>query len=160
LCTLGTKDIEGDQQKIINSCFKDRRLWGGAYSMQKKWVDELARDLIAFGGMPFLIITIARVTTTGKEYYLMQFILGAVIFFILRAVFKADSRAGVGVILVIFTSIFYKQLIFVFFAAIIYVGLVVSLFYLKRKIKDIAKGVLLGGISSVVSYYLVKAIFP
>lgn len=127
--------------------------------MQKRWVDELARDLIAFGGIPFLIITIARVTTTGKEYYLMQFIIGAILFFILRAAFKADSRAGVGIILVIFTSIYYGQLLFVFFALIIYAGLVFSLFYLKRGIKEIAKGVFFGGISSAVSYYLVKAIF-
>lgn len=126
--------------------------------MQKRWVGELARDLIAFGSVPFLVITIARVST-GKAYYPMQFIIGAIVFFILRAVFKADLRAGVGIILVIFTSIFYGELLFVIFALIIYAGLVISLLYLKREIKEIAKGVLLGGISSAISYYLVKSIF-
>lgn len=126
--------------------------------MQKKWTEELARDLIAFGGMPFLVITIARVSV-GRAYYPMQFIIGSAVFFILRVFFKGDFRSGVAFILCVFTSLFYQHTLFTIFATIIYFGLIASLLYLKRKKAEIIKGAVLGAISTTVSYFIVKLIF-
>ena len=126
--------------------------------MKKRWINELARDLIAFGSLPFFIITIARVSVS-QAYYPMQFIIGGSLFFILRAIFKGDLRAGLGVILVLFTSLYYNHTLYTIFALIIYIALVVSLFYLERERKEILKGIFLGGISAAISYFIVKLIF-
>ena len=126
--------------------------------MKKEWLKEAARDLIAFGSLPFLIITIIRVSVE-QRYYLAQFLIGSALFFILRQIFKGDLRAGVGAILIIFTSLFYHHILFTLFALLIYLGLVVSLFYLKKERAQILKGILLGAISTAASYLIVKLIF-
>ncbi len=126
--------------------------------VKKKWLGELARDLIAFGGIPFLIITIVRVSVI-RLYYPMQFIIGSGVFFILRAVFGGTLHAGIGLILLVFVSLFYKSFLFAGFALVIYIGLVISLFYLKRDKKEILKGSLFGAISTGIGYLVVRLIF-
>jgi hypothetical protein len=125
--------------------------------MQKEWRKELARDLIAFGSIPFLVITIARVSVI-QIYYPMQFITSSVLFFILRAALKANLHAGIGVILVVFTSIFYKSWLFGAFAVLIYIGIIISLFYLKKDKREIFKGILFGALSAAIGYFIVKLI--
>ncbi len=126
--------------------------------MQKKWIEEVARDLIAFGGLPFLIITIIRVST-GQAYYPMQFIIASVVFFILRFLLKADLRAGLAFVLCVFTSLYYNHVLFTIFATIIYIGIIASLFYLKHRKKEILTGIILGVISTAISYFIVKMLF-
>ena len=127
-------------------------------TMNKKWIKECARDLIALGGIPFLILTIVRVSVS-KIYYPMQFIISSVLFFILRALFKGSVHAGVAFILVVFTSFYYDHLLFTIFACLVYVGIIISLFYLERDRKEILKGILLGGISAGMGYFIVRLIF-
>ena len=122
------------------------------------WKKELARDFIALGGIPFLVITIVRVSVI-QVYYPMQFIISSVIFFILRLIFKASLRAGIGLIVVTFTSIFYNHFLFTIFASLIYIGIITSLFYLKKEKKEIIKGVFLGALSATAGYFIVKAVF-
>lgn len=126
--------------------------------MAKKWLNNLARDLIALGGIPFLIITIVRVSVI-EPYYPMQFVISSTLFFISRAVFGGALRAGIGLILVVFTSLFYSSLLFATFALLIYIGLIISLFYLRIDKKEILKGILLGGISTAMGYLIVRSVF-
>lgn len=126
--------------------------------MRRGLRDEIARDVVALGGIPFLIITIARVSVM-EPYYPMQFIISSLVFLALRAVFKAEIHAGVGLILVVFTSIFYKSLVFFVFALIIYAGIITSLVYFKESKRAIAKGVFFGLIGSATGYILVKAAY-
>jgi len=63
------------------------------------------------------------------------------------------------VILLGFTSLYYRSWLFAVFALIIYIGLIISLLYLKRGIKEILKGFLLGGVSAGLGYLLVQLIF-
>ena len=125
---------------------------------KKEWTKETARDLIALGSIPFLLLTIVRVST-GPAYYSLQFIISSVLFFILRMIFKAELHAGLGVILLTFTSIFYRSALFTAFALIVYAGIIVSLFYLKRDKAGILKGILLGSISAGIGYFIVRLIF-
>jgi len=125
---------------------------------KKEWTKETARDLIALGSIPFLLLTIVRVST-GLAYYPLQFIISSVLFFILRMIFKAELHAGLGVILLTFTSIFYRSALFTAFALIVYAGIIVSLFYLKRDKTGILKGILLGSISAGIGYFIVRLIF-
>lgn len=116
---------------------------------------EFARDLIAFGSVPFLILTIIRVSFMNQLYYPLEFVIGSAIFFVLRAVFKAEMRAGIGMILLAFTSLYYKNALFSVFAAIVYGGIIYSLFYLKREKRQIIHGILFGVISVVMAYVIV-----
>ncbi len=125
---------------------------------KKEWTKETARDLIAFGSIPFLLLTIARVSVCDA-YYPMQFIISSVLFFILRMIFNAELHAGLGLILLIFTSIFYSNVLFMAFALIVYAGIIASLFYLKRDKTGILKGILLGSISTGIGYFIVRLIF-
>ncbi len=127
-------------------------------TVKNKWLAELARDLIALGGIPFLILTIARVSVS-PAYYPLQFIISAALFFILRQILRATLHAGIGLILLVFTCLYYNHLLFTIFALIVYVGLIISLFYLKNDIKEILKGILLGAVSAGIGYLIVKLIF-
>ncbi len=126
--------------------------------MEKIWLKELARDLIAFGSIPFLVLTIARVSVL-TIYYPMQFIISSLLFFILKAIFKADLRAGIGFILLAFVSLYYLNALFAVFAGLVYVGIIISLFYLKRDRRQILKGILLGGLSTGIGYVIVRLFF-
>ncbi|MDD4939254.1 MAG: hypothetical protein PHE18_05140 [Candidatus Omnitrophica bacterium] len=126
--------------------------------MKKDWIRELARDLIALGSIPFLILTIARVSVL-RIYYPMQFILSSSAFFALNVFFKGEMRSGIGMILLVFTSIYYNRIFFTLFALFIYAGMIVSLFYLRRGRKQILTGVFLGAVCSGAGYAIVRLIF-
>jgi len=126
--------------------------------MKKAWLKELARDLIAFGSIPFLILTIVRVSVI-TIYYPMQFIISSALFFIAKAFFRGDLRAGIGFILLGFTSLYYGRLLFAAFALLVYIGLIISLFYLKKDTKEILIGILLGAVSAGIGYFIVRLIF-
>ncbi len=126
--------------------------------MQKTWKDEVARDLVALGGIPFLVITVVRVSIM-QSYYPMQFIISSLTFLGLRAIFKGALHVGIGMILVVFTSLFYANWLFFVFALLIYLGIVISLIYLKENKKDVIKGILFGAVSTAVGYIAVRLIF-
>ena len=119
---------------------------------------ELARDFIAIGSIPFLVLTIVRVATMSP-YYPMQFIISSCLFFILRWIFKAELRAGIGFILLVFTSLFYKTWLFAVFAVLVYAGVIISLFYLHRDRREVFKGIFLGVLSAGIGYALVQLMF-
>lgn len=126
--------------------------------MKKEWIKEVARDLVALGGVPFLVLTVARVSM-GPVYYPLEFIISSILFFVSKMIFKAESHAGIGIILLIFTSIYYNHIFFTVFALIIYTGIVFSLFYLKKNKREILKGILLGLISAGIGYFTITSIF-
>ena len=126
--------------------------------MKNEWLKELARDLIAVGSIPFLVLTIARVWVI-TAYYPAQFIISSILFFILKMIFKADLHAGIGLILLTFISLFYRNALFTIFGLVVYAGAIVSLFYLKRGAALILKGILLGMISAGMGYIIVRLIF-
>lgn len=126
--------------------------------MKNEWLKELARDLIALGSIPFLVLTLARVSVI-TAYYPMQFIVSSTLFFILKMIFKAELHAGIGLILLTFISLFYHNALFNVFGVIVYAGVIISLFYLKRDRKLIVKGIILGIVSAAAGYIIVRRIF-
>lgn len=116
---------------------------------------ELARDCIALGSILFYLIVIARVSMLSKPVFLFQFIFAGIIFFLLSIIFKLDLHSGLGFILLVFISLYYNNVFFTIFAILIYLLLIVSLFYLKIEKSKILKGILIGLISTVISYFIV-----
>lgn len=122
-------------------------------------IKETARDLIALGGLPFFILIVARVWLLSKPYYSFQFIIGGFVFLILMLIFKSNLHSGLGLIALVFTTLYYNDFKFGIFAILIYCLLLFSLIYLKKDKKEIFKGILFGGISILISYYSVGILF-
>jgi hypothetical protein len=127
--------------------------------IKRDWLKELARDFVALGSLPFLVLVIARVFILAKPYYLSQFIISAGIFLLLIIWLKYDLHSGIGLIILIFTLIYYQELKFSIFAIFIFCGFIISLVYIKKDKKKIIQGIFFGAVSSVIGYNIVKFIF-
>jgi hypothetical protein len=121
---------------------------------------ETARDIIAFGSIPFLILVLARVWILNDNAYLLQFIIASLLFLICAFFLKADIYTGISLIVAVLLSIHYNDSKFTFFAGIMYLILLASLVYLKKEKLKILYGILLGLISIILSHYLAGAIIP
>ena len=127
--------------------------------MKTEYIKETARDLIALGSPIFFIIVIARIYLLSNYSYLSQFIIGALIFFPLMFLFKANMYSGLGLIVLIFTTLFYNNLKFTIFGIAIYLLLLASLIYLKYDKKKVIMGIIFGAIATGISYYVVRFLF-
>lgn len=125
----------------------------------KDFIKESARDLIALGSWIFFIIVVVRIYLLSNYSYLSQFIVGALVFFPLIFLFGANMYAGLGLIILIFTTLFYNNLNFTIFGIFIYLLLLVSLIFLKYDKMKVLKGVLFGLAATGISYYVVNLIF-
>lgn len=127
--------------------------------MKREILKETARDIIALGSPVFFILVIARIFLLSNFAYLSEFIISGILFIPLMYFLKANIYSGLGLIVLIFTGIYYDNLNFAIFAAFIYILLVVSLICLKEDKTKVIKGIILGLVSAGVGYYLVKLIF-
>ena len=121
------------------------------------WLKETARDALAIGSIAFCFIAIGRATIGVYLDYVYQLLASFMILFLLTLfVKKSENHLARGLILVIFTSLFYYELKFTVFAIVLFIIMLASSIYLKIEKKAIAKGLLLGAVSSFIAYYLVK----
>jgi len=123
------------------------------------WKKEVARDLIALGSIPFYFLVIAR-SLVGK-YFLFTYplIIGLLFLFLISLFFKKFNPYLSRVfVLIVFTILFYNDMIYSIFAIIAGVLLLVSLFYLKKPKKDIGFGLVFGIIASLIAYYVAPQI--
>src|SRR3989344_4200093 len=103
----------------------------------EKFLKEFARDVIALGSPVFFILVLARI-------------------FLLSYFFKSNLYSGLGLIVLVFTTLYYTEIRFTIFAVFLYFLLVASLFYLKKEKSEIIKGIFFALISAGVSYYFVR----
>ena len=122
-------------------------------------LQNLARDFIALGSIPVLILVIARVWILNNPAYLSQFLIGGILFLILAFVFRSDLYSGLALVMTFFLVLFYNDLKFTIFIILVYIGLLLSLVYLGEEKKKILRGIFLGVLSTAVSYYSVLKIF-
>ena len=130
--------------------------------LEKDWKQELARDCIALGGIFFYALVVARLFLPPVNWsYLFQFVFAAAVFLLIAAIlrFKAEEHAGLGFILLVLVSLYYKNLFFAIFALIIYILLVASLFYLNVEKSKIWKGILAGAVSTIIGYFVANWVF-
>ena len=115
------------------------------------WIETAARDLVAIGSVPFFILVLVRVYLLNNPEYFSQFVISGVIFLGAFFLFRQNIYAGLGLIILVFTSIYYNNITFATFGAIAYVFLLAGLFYLKEDVKKILLGIFIGLISVGVS---------
>jgi len=118
------------------------------------WVKTGARDLVAIGGIPFFLLVLARVYMLHKPEYFSQFVISGVVFLLIFILLRQNIYSGLGLITLIFTSLYYNDFIFTIFGAIAYVLLIGGLFYLKEDLKKIILGILVGFVGIGASYLI------
>jgi len=118
------------------------------------WVKTAARDIVAIGGVPFFILVLVRVYLLNNPVYFSQFVVSGIVFLGTWFLFKQNIYAGLGLIVLVFTSMYYGNNTFAIFGVIAYVFLLGGLFYLKEGIKKIFLGIVLGALGVGVSYLI------
>ena len=116
------------------------------------WIKTAARDIIAIGGVPFFILVLARVYMLNNPEYFSQFLISGAVFLLAFLLFKQNIYSGLGLIILVFTSMYYNDVIFTVFGVIAYALLLVGLFYLKEDWKKVISGVVFGAVAIGASY--------
>ncbi|MEK6892206.1 MAG: hypothetical protein AABX25_03405 [Nanoarchaeota archaeon] len=129
--------------------------------MNKSWLKEFARDLLALGSIPFYLLVVARSAIGNYYAFVYQMVIAAIAVFILYFLIKDSSlHAARSLVVVVFTSLFYKEAIFTAFAALVWVLLLLAAYYVKRKAGYVVRGVIIGILSSLIGYYGTLLVYP
>lgn len=127
--------------------------------MKKDWKYEIARDSMAFGSILFYLIVIIRAMIGEYMPFVYQLLIAIVILIVSSLIIKNTNHyIARAFVLITFTSLFYKDALFTFFAALLWIFMIGSTFYMKENKKSIFKGIILGIFTALVSYYLSLAI--
>ena len=123
--------------------------------MKKNWKYEIARDSMAFGSILFYLIVLVRSLIGEYLIFVYQLLIALIILIISSFIIKnTNHHIASAFVLVVFTSIFYKDNLFTIFAALLWIFLIGSAFYIRENKKSIYKGIVLGIVVTLVSYYL------
>jgi hypothetical protein len=123
--------------------------------------EEIARDLIALGGLPFYSLVLVRAAIGDYLSFLLQVAAALPVLYLLSSLVRgANLHIARALILVVFTSIFYDALPFTVFSFLVWGVMIYSLIYLKTDTKAIIKGIALGVVSVALSYSLTLLIVP
>lgn len=123
--------------------------------------NEVARDLIALGGLPFYFLVLVRATIGSYHEFLSQVAIALPALYVLSIFVKGSNlHIARGLVLVVFTSIFYEALPFTVFSALVWACMILSLIYLKVAKGEIIRGIVIGAASVAISYSLTLLIVP
>ena len=123
--------------------------------MKKSWIKEFARDLLALGSIPFYFLVILRSIIGKNANFLYQMVIAAIAIFLFSLLIKnSNLYIGRSVPILVFTSIFYKEFLFTIFALGIWVLLLVSSYFIKKKFGDALRGIIIGVLSTLAGYHL------
>ncbi len=123
--------------------------------MKKSWKYEIARDSMAFGSILFYLIVMIRAIIGEYMPFIYQLSIAIIILIISSFIIKnTNHHLARAFVLVAFTSLFYKDNLYTLFAALLWTFMIGSAFYIKEKKKSIYKGIILGLIAALISYYL------
>ncbi|MDP6139279.1 MAG: hypothetical protein QGI89_04250, partial [Candidatus Woesearchaeota archaeon] len=87
--------------------------------------------------------------------FVYQLLIAIIILIISSFIIKnANHHLARAFVLVVFTSLFYKDSLFTVFAVLLWVSMIGAAFYIKENKKSIFKGVFLGIVVALLSYFL------
>ena len=123
--------------------------------MKENWKYEIARDSMAFGSILFYLIVIARATIGDYMIFVYHLLIALVILMLFYFIIKnANYHIARAFVLVVFTSLFYKDNFYTIFVSLIWLFMMGAAFYIKLKKESIFKGIILGIIAVLAGYYL------
>ena len=117
---------------------------------------ELARDTVALGGAPFVILVLARIAILEDWVYFSKIFFAVAIFVAITILTKSNLHSGLAIIVLIFLSIHYNHLPFAVFASLVYISMLASLVYLRNDKWKVFWGVVFGISASLGSWILVN----
>lgn len=125
----------------------------------RDWKKELVRDFLALGSWIFYILVIGRALIKPYRPFADQIIIAGVILLLVSWLFVLikkdyDGYVARGLILAVFTILFYEDRIFSIFAVAVLIGLIISSYFVGNNKVKIIKGLIIGGLASWISYYL------
>ena len=122
--------------------------------MKSSWLKEIARDLLALGSIPFYFLVTIRAVVGKYSIFVYEMIIAAMAMLILYFIIKnSNFHVARSLVALIFTSFFYKETVYTFFASIIFILLLISAYYTKRNLGFAVRGIIIGLISSLAGYY-------
>jgi len=123
--------------------------------------DEIARDMVALGGLPFYLLVLVRASIGEYISFLIQVAVALPVLYLLSLVLKGSNlHIARALVLVVFTSLFYKALPFTVFSTLIWCGMIYALVRLNKPASEILKGIAIGAVSVVISYALTLLLVP
>jgi hypothetical protein len=119
------------------------------------WKKESARDLIALGSWIFFVLVIGRALIKPYRPFVDEMVIAGILIFLISLFYKEiDFYVVRSFVIMLFTSLFYNNSTFSFFAILAFVGVCFSRYYLKEDFIEIFKGLIVGIIVSLGGYYL------
>ena len=83
----------------------------------------------------------------------MRLVILAVLTILPFVIKNANQHVARAVPLVVFTSLFYKDNLFTFFAVVLFIIMIFSAFYMKIRKNEIFNGIVIGILASLAGYY-------
>ena len=123
--------------------------------MKKDLAKEISRDLLALGGIPFYFLAVARSLIGEHVTYTYQLLLSLAIIVLVSLFIKSNLHLARSLVVLVFSVLYYSEPKFTAFASFIWLLLLGSTFYLKQDRNFIVKGVLLGALASIITYYVI-----
>lgn len=122
--------------------------------MEKSWLKETARDLLAIGSIPFYFLFIIRAMIGEYKIFVYHLVIAAIAIFILYFIIKdANFHISRSFVALVFSSLFYKEMLFTVFAGLVWILMLFGAYYLKRKFGPIIRGIIIGALSSIAGYH-------
>ena len=122
--------------------------------MKKDWKKEIARDILAFGSIVFYVLVLVRALIQPYRPFVDSLVVAILVLIVLSIFIKNyDTYIARGFVLAFFTSVFYQDILFTIFAVFLFIGLIVSSYYIGTGKSKILKGLILGAVSVAVGYY-------
>ena len=115
---------------------------------------EMARDVLALGSWVFYVLVIGRALIKPYRPFVDQLVIAAFVLVVVGLfVSKVDWYVSRGLVLAIFTILFYESRNYTYFAIVASVLLIVSSKYVGTDLRKILFGVVVGTIAVFAGYY-------
>ncbi|MBI2451449.1 hypothetical protein HYV50_00040 [Candidatus Pacearchaeota archaeon] len=116
---------------------------------------QTSRDLLALGSWVFYLLVIIRALIKPYRPFADQLIISALVLLMLSIFIKnSEFYVSRALLLAIFTSLFYQDILFAILAVITFLLLITGSYYLENRTIKTVRGLILGAISFIVGYYL------
>lgn len=124
-----------------------------------KYLNEISRDLRAFGSVPFYFIVMVRAVVGRYPLFVWQLVVCAACFlvsyFLTRnGKMQTDFHVANAFALCLFSSLFYSDLFYTVFAFVIFALIVLASYYIKIRNMIILRGLIFGVLFSLVAYFV------
>lgn len=104
----------------------------------------VARDFVALGGLPFFVLVLVRVWILDLPEYFMSFVIAGAFVLVCWRFFRIDLYSALSFVVLIFTAIHYGEVAYWVVGGLVWVGVVVSSWYLSKDWKKVLAGVVVG----------------